>query len=373
MLLQWHITERCNLRCAHCYQQAPAAAELPLPELLGILHQFNQLLDSIAPNARGHVTVTGGEPFLRPDFLDLLEALASEKPRIGFAILTNGAFIDAPMAHRLRKLGPRFVQVSVEGAQATHDSIRGAGDFDRTVAAIRHLVREHVPTFISFTAHCLNYREFPEVARLARRLHATRVWADRLIPVGRGAAFHFLTPAQTREFIALMRSARDRFAGGWFRRTEVPLHRALQFLETGGQPYHCTAGDTLLAIQANGDLYPCRRMPIRAGNVLETPLAELYRENPLLRALRDPARSRQGCENCRFAAQCRGGLRCLAYAVTGDPFHARSRLLARRLQRDPHILTRPSAASSHRALGEEKSRRYCDFALAAFASPDSLC
>lgn len=72
----------------------------------------------------------------------------------------------------------------------------------------------------------------------------------------------------------------------------------------------------------NGDVYPCRRMPIRAGNVLDRPLAEIYRDAPLLRTLRDHDRVSAGCEGCRHRPECRGGLRCLAYAVTGDPFHA---------------------------------------------------
>ncbi|MEA3325633.1 MAG: SPASM domain-containing protein, partial [Euryarchaeota archaeon] len=68
----------------------------------------------------------------------------------------------------------------------------------------------------------------------------------------------------------------------------------------------------------NGDLYPCRRMPIRAGNLLETPLIELYYESDLFCALRK--RISEGCEGCFYSGLCRGGLRCLSYALTGDPF-----------------------------------------------------
>ena len=64
-------------------------------------------------------------------------------------------------------------------------------------------------------------------------------------------------------------------------RTEIAVNRALQFHCGGGPPYHCTAGDTLVAVMPNGDLYPCRRMPIRAGNLLETPLTQLYDCEPV--------------------------------------------------------------------------------------------
>ena len=98
------------------------------------------------------------------------------------------------------------------------------------------------------------------------------------------------------------------------------MHRALQFLIGGGRPYHCTAGDTLITVQPNGDLYPCRRMPIRVGNIMEIPLIKLYYESDLFRALRDKTRISNGCKNCFYSKLCRGGLKCLSYAITGDPF-----------------------------------------------------
>ncbi len=155
------------------------------------------------------------------------------------------------MARELAGLQPRFVQVSIEGSEATHNRIRGPGNFARVVAALRHLGAAGVRTMISFTAHRGNYREFPEVAR-----------------------------------------------------------------------YHCTAGDSLLTVMPNGDLYPCRRMPVRVGNVFETTLADLYYKSPWLQRLREPAHSGSDCKGCCFNRLCRGGLKCLSYAVYGDPFRA---------------------------------------------------
>jgi radical SAM protein with 4Fe4S-binding SPASM domain len=325
LLLQWHVTERCNRRCAHCYQEGYSGEELPFPDLIRVLEQFKNLLRSRSSEARGfpvpgHVTVTGGEPFVRRDFLNLLELLASDRARYSFAILTNGSFIDEKMARRLRRLGPAFVQVSIEGSRATHDAIRGPGDFDRTLSALKNLVRERIRTLISFTAHRANFRDFGEVARLGRRLRVSRVWADRLIPRGAGAENGALTPTETREFFEIMHRARTEAARSWFGRTEVSMRRALQFLVGGGAPYRCAAGDTLVTVQPNGDLVPCRRMPIRVGNLMETPLVELYQESDLFRALRDRDQVSDGCHGCFHAGTCRGGLKCLSYATTGDPF-----------------------------------------------------
>ncbi|GMU22989.1 MAG: putative coenzyme PQQ synthesis protein E PqqE [Phycisphaerae bacterium] len=342
LLLQWHITDRCNLRCAHCYQESRSDGGLTLPELLSILEQYKALLGlwrgQTKRPVRGHVTLTGGEPFVREDLWNLLEILSACRPLLSFALLTNGTLIDGVIARRLRKLRPAFVQVSIEGSPTIHDAvqvsiegsptihdaIRGSGSFDRAVRGLEHLTAAGVRTLISFTASRLNYREFPEVARLGRRLGVSRVWADRLVPYGAGAALRdqMLTPEQTREFVQIMRDAQNQTVLRWFRRrhTEIAMHRALQFLAGGGVPYRCTAGDKLIAIQPDGDVYPCRRMPIRVGNVMETPLASLYSDSPVLRALRDRCRTPDGCGGCLYARTCQGGLRCLSYALTGDLF-----------------------------------------------------
>lgn len=362
LLLQWHVTERCNLRCAHCYQGPRPQADLPRDGLIEVLRQYTELLDSwnapetmgtvqsgsadrLAPAAdraaaargrsrqgrepterrravRGHITVTGGEPFLRPDFFELLEIFADRRPAFTFAVLTNGTLLDRAAVRRLSSLGPSFVQVSIEGTEAAHDEIRGRGSHRAAVSALRLLVKAGVRTFISFTAHRGNFRDFGAVARLGRRLGVARVWADRLIPLGAGSDLDPLTPDETRELVASMREARREADRSWLNRTEIAMDRALQFLAAGGGPYRCTAGDSLLAVMPGGDLYPCRRMPIRIGNVFETPLAELYSGSGMLRALRNGTGVSSGCEECVFARLCRGGLRCFAHAATGDPFRA---------------------------------------------------
>ncbi len=326
LLLQWHITERCNLRCSHCYQESFAGRELDLDALLFILHQFLDLLSHLSstsqgPLVRGHISLTGGEPFIRADLMDLLQAVARESDRLSFAVLSNGALLDRTLSKELARLSPAFVQVSVEGRSDSHDRIRGLGAHDRAVHALKRLGREGIATMVAFTAHRGNYMEFCDVARMACRLGVKRVWADRFIPLGSGSdRLDPLTPAETLELFQLMHRARMESQRTWFCRTEVAMHRALQFLLGGGRPYRCTAGESLITILPDGSLVPCRRMPLPAGNVMETPLKVLYEESPALRALRAPRKVSHGCGRCRFAPQCRGGLRCLAYALTGDAF-----------------------------------------------------
>ncbi len=331
LLLQWHVTDRCNLRCAHCYQESHGGTDLPLDRLREIARQFVDWLrrcgfrpDPTRPP--GHINLTGGEPFVRADFLPLLEELARLREWFRFAILTNGSFLTLDVIARLRELRPEFIQLSLEGKPDTHDRLRGPGDHERTLRVLGRLRAAGLRSMVAFTAHQANYREFGGVAEAARRAGANRVWADRLIPLGQAVAHDAglacLDPAQTREFLLVMDQTRRNASRGLRRPTEVPCHRALQFLVAGGTPYRCHAGESLLAVAANGDVYPCRRLPIPVGNVFATPLADLWQNHQLLRRLRDPLETPGECAHCLYRSACHGGLRCLAHAITGDPFRA---------------------------------------------------
>ncbi len=324
--LQWHITERCDRRCLHCYQEEAPHDELPLNDLVGLADQYIALLDEWGEaegvdRPVGHITVTGGEPFIRPDFFTLLEAFAERRSRFGFAILTNGSFIDDDVATRLAQLGPSYVQLSLEGGESLNDALRGRGAFAATAKAVKGLGKKRISVSLSFTAHAKNYRCFGDVVRQGCAWGVDAVWTDRLIPCGAGVGLTPMTSEQTEEYVGIVARERRRVARNPFVRTVVKSDRALQFLHAGRKPYHCHAGASLLTLSANGDLLPCRRMPIRVGNVTETPLKDLYFTSPILQKLRGETVI-AGCEGCHFTALCRGGLKCLSYAVNGDPFTA---------------------------------------------------
>jgi len=329
LILQWHITERCNRSCLHCYQETATDKELEFDSLLNIIEQWKELLLKCSPSRQnyfthGHINVTGGEPFCRRDFFKLLEVFHENRQFFTYAVLTNGSLITRETAKHLKKLGPEFVQVSVEGDRATHDSIRGRGSFEETVSAIKNLASEKVKIYLSFTAHRDNYLSFRHVARLARRYNIKKVWADRFVPFGQGAAMKDCTldPQKTVDFIRIMDRERRRYILNHFSGTEISMNRSLQFFAPGNKPYRCSAGDTVLTVMHDGTLYPCRRLPIPAGNVMETSLADLYFNSDLLKILREPVAATKGCEACSCLPYCRGGARCIAYAVTGNMFNA---------------------------------------------------
>lgn len=324
LIMQWHITERCNLHCLHCYRGDEAFAEPDLPELIHVLDRFTSFLRSgriLNQGMKGHINVAGGEPLARKDFMDLAMILSSMSDSFSFGILSNGTLIDIKTAAFLAKTGVSFVQVSLEGMEETHDQMRGNGNFRLVLKAIKNLVHLGLRTIVSFTATRLNYMEFPEIVRLCRRLKVSRLWADRLIPIGSGSilADSCLNPSETDSFIRLMYRARKNSPSFFSPKTDIAMNRALQFHLGGGYPYRCRAGDTLVAVMPDSSVFPCRRMPVNVGNLNNLSLEDVY-SCEFFRSLRDRSREIEGCQSCFYRTLCRGGLKCLSYAVHGDPF-----------------------------------------------------
>ena len=120
---------------------------------------------------------------------------------------------------------------------------------------------------------------------------------------------------ETNEYLELMKKERIRLRNKKSK-TSIAMYRALQFQKTNDYPYKCTAGKTLLTVMENGDLVPCRRMPIVVGNLLKEDMYELYKNNDILKDLQKEEIPEE-CKDCEHSHFCRGGLKCLTYAVKG--------------------------------------------------------
>lgn len=304
--LQWHITHRCNLRCAHCYQENYAAFSTR-EAMSAVLNQFEELL--AAYQCRGHINVTGGEPMLHPDFYWLLQEL--KRRGITFAVLTNGTVLTLRDARRLSALGATYVQISLDGCEEIHDAIRGKGSFQRAVNGIRALKAYDIYTDVSFTAQRENKDELKPLSKICHSLNVDKLWFDRVvIPKEEDVNNLTLTAEEYQQL--------SKTAASLNRRGRVSCARAIQFIPCRRKNiYRCTAGDGLLTLLADGSVMPCRRLPFVAGNVFEQDLLTIYRDHPLLQKLRGLSVPK-ACRTCQYAQVCHGGAKCIAYAKTGD-------------------------------------------------------
>ncbi|MDQ7780192.1 MAG: radical SAM protein [Planctomycetota bacterium] len=345
--LQWHITDACNLKCAHCYRELPKA-DLSLHGLESVFANFRAFRATL-PQKKARVQITGGEPLLSKNLFAVLDMVAGA----GFQsrILTNGTLIDGATAKRIARHGCRIVQISIEGDREAHESIRGAGTFDKSIAGATALRREGVQVTFAMTLSRANMKDVPRVLELART-QADRVSFHRLVACGSGRklATTALRPHELRRVF--------RFVWGFRRRAksvEVPLRDPLwkPFIGCDGPAGivdGCSAAYGGICVDADGSVYPCRRMPVGVGNALADSLSGLWRA-PLMESLRDRDLLKGSCGRCSLRWHC-GGCRAVAYARSGDPLAA-----------DPQCFYRPGLV--------EKTLRRVSSALRGWRSCDA--
>ncbi|MFZ4398667.1 MAG: radical SAM protein [Bacteroidales bacterium] len=319
MTIQWHINENCNLRCKHCYQDAYQNEGFSLNDLILILDKIQLFIENrkeISSSVKkAHINFTGGEPFLKKEIIELLTEVNNRKI-FSFGILSNGFLLNETELKSLKELQPKFIQISLDGNRSLNDSIRGNGSFEAIVLALKTYHKLKIPCMISFTVNSTNYKTFPEVVSIARKYKTFKVWTDRYIPENIKDPL-ILQTNQFKEFMEIVLHEQSKTKYHFLSKTKITSNRALQFLVSGGQPYKCSAADQLLAIMANGDVMPCRRLPFKMGNILNQELSEIY-NHPIKEKIHCLNSVIKDCELCYYKKMCNGGLRCLTYAISGD-------------------------------------------------------
>ncbi len=332
--VQLHLTERCNLRCKHCYQEGDRPDEMSLSEIKALITEISDMLqdwkETYDIDFASSFNITGGEPFLREDILSVLELLRGE----GFDtyLLSNGTLINRERAGQLAELGVQGVQVSIEGPEEIHDDIRGSGSLSSSITGIRNLLNAGVEVTLNTTLSDINAPYFMDVIALASALGVQRVGFSRLVPSGRGGAL--LNNMLNKEVIKdLYRKIFSLDSNGLQIVTGDPV--ASQFRSPSFEGAHnkvpsggCAAGVSGLTILPDGTVTPCRRLPVPIGNVKKDPLREIWATSEVLNALRDRSGYTGKCGTCERWSACRG-CRAIAYA------HARAAGATNFLAEDP--------------------------------------
>ncbi len=335
--IQWHLTERCNLHCTHCYQTGQSSEELSFSEISDTLEEVADMLAawtadygmSLAPS----FTITGGEPFLRQDIFAILGEISDR----GFEsyLLSNGTLVNAQKAGMLASLGVKGVQISIEGPEEVHEQIRGKGSFSSSLRGVGHLLDAGLPVTLNVTLSELNADYFPDLVALASSLGVPRLGFSRLVPAGRGEALlaKALEPEKVRriyrEIFSLNIPGLKIVTGD---PVASQLVSAFDGADGGSVPTGgCAAGLSGLTLLPDGTIVPCRRLCLPLGNVRRDSLREVWATSEVLGALRDRSRYSGKCGACARWANCRG-CRAIAFASS------RARGAADFLAEDPQCL-----------------------------------
>jgi len=276
---QWHITDRCALRCTHCYQErSDRGAELSASVLCRVA---DDVLGAIAPRPVT-VNVTGGEPLLAPQLVPLLEHLQAAPNVEAVDLITNGIITGDAMERRLSRAGAlscvRHVKVSVESADpSVNDAIRGLGSLAEAVAGIKRIGQlAGKPVVVMATLMRSNAAGIPALVRLAQDVGAAGIILERFVPVGGAAAAR--EQAIVEGQWPVVTDAIARVAGVEADPGDLARYRAFWLRFQGGgiavSGAFCNLGESM-ALMPDGTVFPCRRLPLRVGNVLEEPFAEI--------------------------------------------------------------------------------------------------
>jgi radical SAM protein with 4Fe4S-binding SPASM domain len=316
--VQWRLTERCNLACKNCYQEGRSEDELSLPEIKKVIVEVSDMITAWS-KAQGadfcrSMQITGGEPFLRQDLLEIIKAIKQH----GFAIhvLTNGTLITRRHARELANLGVSGVRVSIEGCEEVHDAVRGKGSYAASVAGIEHLIDAGILVTLNVSLSPINAPSINKVIACGTHVGARRIGFSRLVPSGKGSSLlsQMLSPQQVKDLYEPLLSLEIR---GVEIVTGDPVASQMKerLHDDGGNVAisGCAAGVSGLTIQPDGTITPCRRMPIAVGNVRNDSLTKIWEASPILTALRDRNQYRGKCGACKRWAVCRG-CRAIAYA-----------------------------------------------------------
>lgn len=348
MLLFWETTKACGLACRHCRAEAvsqPPAGELSTAEGMRLLEQ------AAAFTPRPPVIIfTGGDPLMRPDLFALAARARELGMALGFApsvtpLLTREA------ARQMRAVDAKTISISLDGAQAdSHEAVRGvAGHFARTEEAVRMLLEEGHTVQINTTVMRRNVEELADLATLIASWGA-HIWeVFFLVRTGRGAELEELSAAENEDVVHFLyeasghrlvvrtveapffrRVVRERSAatpegdpaadfrlGSLYRRLSTRLRERLG--PPGPSRAHSVGtrdGKGIVFVSHDGDVYPAGFLPIALGNIRTRSIVDIYRNDPLLRAIR-ASQFTGRCGDCGFT-DCCGGSRARAFAAFAD-------------------------------------------------------
>lgn len=323
----WEITLKCDLGCRHCGSRAGRAR----PDEL-TTEQCFELIRQMAELGIKEVTVIGGEAYLRDDWTEIVREV--RRQGMDCTMTTGGRGITPERAREAKAAGLMSVSVSLDGNEEAHDRLRGVnGSYQSAVAAIGNLRAVGIPVSVNTQINRLSHRHLRHVLEILIR-HRAHGWQLQLtVPMGRAAdepevllqPYDLLEVFPTlAELQPIAEANKVRiFPGnnvGYFGPYEHLLRRHYPLGHSGS----CGAGRATLGIEADGTIKGCPSLHTdewAGGNVLDTPLADIWERSTALRYTRDrTTKDLWGyCQTCYYASTCMSGCTWMTHSLFGKP------------------------------------------------------
>jgi mycofactocin radical SAM maturase len=284
--ITWEVTLGCNLHCDHCLSGSGPGHQMPNELTTDEAREFIAELDRMDVF---QVNIGGGEPFIRPDMLELIEELTSRD--ISTCVSTNGTQLDEATLDRIEAMDPLFLQVSMDGLQAENDAIRGDGVYDQVVDALKRLEDRDIGTTVNTVVTQQNVEDLSKIYDLAES-HGAGLRLNRFRPSGRGE--------DTWDKFRLTED-QIRFLHDWIDdHPDVRTGDSFFYLNALGEVRNntlkqCGAGSMTCLVDPAGDVFPCAFTQwdhLASGNVTDDGFQTAWDEIANLRSRID---DHEGC------------------------------------------------------------------------------
>ena len=255
------------------------------------------------PRSLRTVNVTGGEPFMRSDLVEVIQQIHESCPKASITISTNGLLANnvREMMPKILKIVPKVgVAVSIDGIREVHDRVRGVkgayGKARHCVNLVKRLGCKRVK--IAFTATRENIGHMMKVYEVSRDVGvefscAVAHCSEHYFQTAEGG--FSISPGELRgEFASVIRGE----LGSWSPKRWARacfLAGLLQFAEGHGRMLPCTAGHDTVFFAPNGDVYPCNVFSAKMGNISDHPFNELWRSEAARRVRERLTTCNHGC------------------------------------------------------------------------------
>lgn len=277
----FHLTSRCNLTCAHClFASSPHSTESLAPDLLQKgLAEAKELGCNL-------FYFTGGEPFIYPDFADILRRLLQD-PQVHVVILTNGLLLDKHLALLTELPKARLhLQISLDGLAEHHDSLRGPGTFKRLMAVLDLLNEHHFSLTLSVAVNKINVQDLAAITEVAARKKVSNLHFLWHFVRGNGTAGQFVEPADiVPELFKAQKVAEEHGVSI----DNIETIRSQVFSSPGTRFDLSNTGWESLAIGPDGKIYPSPALvgiAELAAGTLGDGLEKVWRHSPVMARIR---------------------------------------------------------------------------------------
>lgn len=275
-LLIWEITNLCNLECAHCCNKSSPfsdiSSEVSKEKSISIVNEFEKLNIS-------EVYFSGGEPFFRNDFIDIISHINTNKTIVFVA--SNGILLTKDKVKKISKISIKRMTISLDGHTAEiHNKLRRRPfAFDKTIEGISNCISAGIPIRISGVITPDNIKFVEEYIELVASLKVKAIVLHTVLPVGRAEKNKKLVSGKefNNKIIDKINKAKKKFSDIIF---DHSFEDNTSLSEKG-----CPAGKRLLHITFNGDVSPCSWLykidarKFTLGNIREMSLGQCLLNN----------------------------------------------------------------------------------------------